>query len=62
MSSMKRKRPGIALFPDGTGKSAWTVQSGAGGFLLTSSNLGNGHDTVATGYSNLTWAVDGASW
>ncbi len=34
-------------------------QTGAGGYLFTSSNLGNGHDTIACGYGNFVWAMDG---
>lgn len=36
-------------------------KTGAGGFLFSSSNLGNGHDTIACGYGNFVWAMDGES-
>ena len=46
--------------PNGDGNSFYQ-QTGAGGFLFSSSNLGNGHDTVACGYGNFVWAMDGKS-
>ena len=57
---LEEKATARELFdPDGTGKNTWIVETGAGGFLLSAANLGNGHDTIAAGYGGLVWAMDG---
>jgi hypothetical protein len=42
-----------------TGKDLAFFEGGAGGFVMTCANLGDGHDTIACGYGNHVWAMDG---
>lgn len=42
-----------------TGKDLAFFEGGAGGFAMTSANLGDGHDTIACGYGNHVWGMDG---
>ena len=42
-----------------TGKNMAFFEGGAGGFAMTCANLGDGHDTIASGYGNHVWGMDG---